>query len=152
MKTQVANFYQLWKEARTRLTNQLGGITGSDLSKRLGDSPNSVGFLLRHIADVELLFAKNVFGSTTVKVIAKTVISAKDTGEWTDLEDLITYLELAEDELESIILEQPDEAWKDVIETKEFGVKTKSEALGRIVSHTAYHAGQIGMIMKYGKA
>lgn len=152
MKTQAEQFYQLWKEARTRLTNQLGGITASDLGKRLGTSPNSVGFLLRHIADVELLFSKNVFGSTTVKVIAKTVISGKDTGEWTDLEALLTYLELAEEALESIIIEQPDTAWQEIIETKEFGAKTKSEALGRIVSHTAYHAGQIGLIMKYGEA
>jgi uncharacterized damage-inducible protein DinB len=38
-----------------------------------------------------------------------------------------------------------------VITTKEFGTKTKAEALGRIVSHTAYHAGQIALICKYGK-
>jgi uncharacterized damage-inducible protein DinB len=34
--------------------------------------------------------------------------------------------------------------------TKEFGTKTKAEAFGRIVSHTAYHAGQMAIIMKYG--
>lgn len=151
MKSQSEQFFKLWKESRTRLTNQLGGISTSDLAKRMGDSPNSIGFLLRHIADVELLFAKNVFGAKTIKVIAKTVISKKDTGEWNDLDALITYLEQAEDELETIILAQPNEAWNDVIETKEFGVKTKAEALGRIVSHTAYHAGQIGWLMKYGE-
>lgn len=150
MKTQSEQLYQLWKEARTRLTNQLGGITTLDLTKRVGKSPNTIGFLLRHIGDVELLFAKNVFGTHAVKVIAKTVISKKDTGEWTNLEELMTYLELAADELETILLEQTDEAWKEIIETKEFGKKTKAEALGRIVSHTAYHAGQIGLIQKYG--
>jgi len=40
--------------------------------------------------------------------------------------------------------------WDTVIETKEFGRKSKAEALGRIVTHTAYHAGQIGMILKHG--
>lgn len=30
-------------------------------------------------------------------------------------------------------------------------LKTKAEALGRIVSHTAYHAGQMAIINKYGK-
>ncbi|MFN3530884.1 MAG: damage-inducible protein DinB, partial [Bacteroidia bacterium] len=33
---------------------------------------------------------------------------------------------------------------------KEFGTKTKAEAFGRIVSHTAYHAGQLAIINKYG--
>jgi len=34
--------------------------------------------------------------------------------------------------------------------TKEFGTKTVAEAFGRIISHTAYHAGQIALIKKYG--
>jgi 3-hydroxyisobutyrate dehydrogenase-like beta-hydroxyacid dehydrogenase len=29
--------------------------------------------------------------------------------------------------------------------------KAKAEAFGRIISHTAYHAGQIALILKYGK-
>ena len=36
------------------------------------------------------------------------------------------------------------------ISTKEFGTKTKAEAFGRIISHTAYHAGQMAIINKYG--
>lgn len=97
------HFVTLWVEARTRFSNQLKTLHSEDLSKHLGESPNSVGFLIRHIGDVELLFSKNVFGNS------------------------------------------------EVITTKEFGTKTKAEALGRIVSHTAYHAGQIALINKYGK-
>jgi len=44
----------------------------------------------------------------------------------------------------------PDADWDTVIETKEFGKKTKADALGRIVTYTGYHAGQIGMVVKYG--
>ena len=40
-----------------------------------------------------------------------------------------------------------NQQWK----RKEFGKKTKAEAFGRIVSHTAYHAGQMKIINKYGK-
>jgi hypothetical protein len=53
--------------------------------------------------------------------------------------------------LRDTLVLQPDSVWSDVITTKEFGTKTKAEALGRIVSHTAYHAGQIAIIYKYGK-
>ena len=80
----TAHFVAQWVEARTRFSNQLKTLQSEDLKKKLGDSPNSVGFLIRHIGDVELLFSKNVFGNSSVQVSAKTVISGHDTGEWTD--------------------------------------------------------------------
>ncbi|PLK42458.1 DinB family protein [Emticicia sp. TH156] len=142
--------YTQWLEARTRLSNQFKQITGTDLLKKLGDSPNSAGFLIRHIADVELLFAKNVFKYNEVKVVAKTVIDQKDTGEWTDLAELLQYQQYACQMLEEAILAQQDSDWDELITTKEFGTKTKIEALGRIISHTSYHAGQLAIVVKYG--
>jgi len=147
----TGHFVAQWVEARTRFSNQLKTLLPEDLSKHLGDSPNSIGFLIRHIGDVELLFSKNVFGNTAVQVSAKTVIAGHDTGEWTDLESLRAYVELSFETLHSTLVVQPDSVWSEVITTKEFGTKTKAEALGRIVSHTAYHAGQIAIINKYGK-
>ena len=145
------HFVAQWLEARTRFSNQLKTLHAIDLAKKLGDSPNSIGFLIRHIGDVELLFSKNVFGNSSVQVSAKTVISGHDTGEWTDLESLLAYVEESFSILHDTLVSQPDSVWSEVITTKEFGTKTKAEALGRIVSHTAYHAGQIAIIHKYGK-
>ena len=150
MKTTTALLLELWIEARTRFTNQLENISANDLQKKLGGSPNSVGFLIRHIGEVELLFAKNVFGDNSVKVTAKTVIEKKDTGEWTDLEALKSYVAESFEKLKSIVEKQTNEDWETTITTKEFGTKTKAEAFGRIVSHTAYHAGQLAIINKYG--
>ena len=150
MKSNTQLLIELWKEARTRFTNQLTQITENDLKKRLPPSPNSLGFLIRHVGDVELLFAKNVFGESDVKVIAKTVIAQKDTGEWTSLEELKTHNDYAFKSLLKSIEKQTAADWEDIITTKEFGTKTKTEAFGRIISHTAYHAGQMIMINKYG--
>jgi uncharacterized damage-inducible protein DinB len=150
MKKQTQLLLELWIEARTRFTNQLENLSENDLLKKLGESPNSVGFLIRHIGDVELLFAKNVFGDSSVKVTAKTVIEKRDTGEWTDLEQLKNYVSESFEKLKSIVEQQSDEDWETSISTKEFGTKTKAEAFGRIVSHTAYHAGQLAIINKYG--
>jgi len=147
----TAHFVAQWVEARTRFSNQLKTLQAEDLKKRLGGSPNSAGFLIRHIGDVELLFSKNVFGNSTAQVSAKTVISGHDTGEWTDLPALLAYVSESFDTLQSTLVAQPDSVWSEVITTKEFGTKTKAEALGRIVSHTAYHAGQMALISKYGK-
>lgn len=150
MKTKTEILLELWIEARTRFTNQLKNLSESDLQKKLDDSPNSVGFLIRHIGDVELLFAKNVFGDNSVKVTAKTVIEKRDTGEWTDLEGLKNYVAESFEKLKSIVEKQTETDWETTISTKEFGTKTKAEAFGRIVSHTAYHAGQLTIINKYG--
>jgi uncharacterized damage-inducible protein DinB len=137
-------------EARTRLSKVSDTITESDLSKKLGSAPNSIGFLLQHIAEVELLFCKNVFGHSEVKVVAHTVIDQKDTGVWTDLAAIQSLLNESGQTIASIIASVEEEDWSTQITTKEFGTKTKAEAFGRIISHTAYHAGQIAMIQKYG--
>jgi uncharacterized damage-inducible protein DinB len=144
------NLLALWQEARTRFTNQLPNIQEVDLTKKLSPSTNSIGFLIRHIGDVELLFAKNVFGAKEIYVKAKTVMAKEDTGVWTNLEELKAYVTESFESLKSIIETQNETDWETIIETKEFGKKTKAEAFGRIVSHTAYHAGQIGIILKYG--
>ena len=98
----------------------------------------------------ELLFAKNVFMQPGIEVHAKTVIAKQDTGEWTNLPALVEYQQYAFNALEKAILAQREGDWQTEIATKEFGTKTKAEALGRIVSHTAYHAGQLAIIIKYG--
>ena len=140
----------LWIEARTRFTNLLENISESDLQKKLLPAQNSVGFLIRHIGDVELLFAKNVFSDKTVKVTAKTIIAQKDTGEWTDLISLKSYVAESFAKLKAIVEKQTNDDWEALITTKEFGTKTKAEAFGRIISHTSYHAGQLAIILKYG--
>ena len=144
------HFYEAYQEARTRLQLVLENVTKSDLSKKLAPSPNSVGFLMRHIGDVELLFSKNVFKLEEVHVKAQTVIDQKDTGEWTNLTELTDYLNQANKTVLSAIAQQEDDSWDETITTKEFGTKTKAEAFGRIISHTAYHAGQLALFAKYG--
>lgn len=150
MKSKTQLFTALWEEARTRFTSQLGNLTEEDLGKRLLPAPNTIGFLIRHIGDVELLFAKNVFGGREIKVIAKTVIAQKDTGEWTNLTELLEYVQNSFLALKSIIEKQEDLDWETTITTKEFGTKTKAEAFGRIISHTTHHSGQMAIIKKYG--
>lgn len=142
-------YLQTWMEARTRFTNLLKDIKQEDLAKKLINTKNSAGFLIRHIGDVEFLFAKNVFGEIEIKVHAKTVIAQHDTGEWTNLDELLHYQQEAFNILKGIIEKQKDCDWQETVTTKEFGTKTKAEAIGRIISHTTYHAGQLAIILKY---
>jgi uncharacterized damage-inducible protein DinB len=142
----------LWQEGRTRFANLLPEISELDLTKKLSPAPNSVGFIIRHVGDVEFLFAKNVFQLPGLDVHAKTVIAQRDTGEWTNLSDLIHYVAQSAEILKRAIESQGEDDWAQTITTKEFGTKTKAECLGRIITHTAYHAGQLKIILKYGQS
>ncbi len=140
---------QMFKMGRTRLTNQLPYIKEADLIKKLHPNSNSIGFLLQHIAEVELLFSKNVFGldiKVSMQTVGKTI---HDTGKFTHLESELKLITQSAEALEKVILSHEDADWISTVTTAEFGTVTKAEALSRIISHTAYHAGQIGLILKY---
>jgi len=140
---------KMFKMGRTRLTNQLPNIKEADLVKKLHPNSNSIGFLLRHINEVEHLFAKNVFG-LDIRVMASTIGKGiHDTGKFINLQAELDGLNESASVLEQAILKQTDADWQSNVTTAEFGTVTKAEALSRIISHTAYHAGQIGLILKY---
>jgi len=142
-------FLDMWKMGRTRLTNQLDNIDEADLLKRIHPDSNSAGWLLRHMAEVELLFAKNVFGRD-LNVKAQTIGSiAKDRGQFDELQPLLDIIEKAGEELGAAIQKVAD--WEEDVTTAEFGTVTKAEALARIMTHTAFHAGQISLAIKYGR-
>lgn len=142
-------YKKMWDMGRTRLTKQLDEITDDDLSIRLHTDSNSVGWMLRHMAEVELLFAKNVFGKD-IEIKAQTIGSlAKDRGKFTDLEELLEMIEKAGKKLGSAIEEIND--WEAEVTTAEFGTVSKAEALARIMTHTAWHAGQLKLARKYGE-
>ncbi len=146
---QTQAILELWQESRTRLTNQFTQLNESDLLKRLHPQSNCVGFLLKHIGEVEQLFARNVFG-LDIKGSLETKGVGKDKGQFTNLQELLDYLEESKVNLEQAINKVLPDGWQEEITTKEFGTRTKAQAIGRISSHTAYHAGQIGIIVKYG--
>lgn len=146
---QTQAILELWLESRTRLTNQFTQLNESDLLKRLHPQSNCVGFLLKHIGEVEQLFARNVFG-LDIKGSIETIGVGKDKGQFTNLQELLDYLEESKVNLEQAINKVLPDGWQKEITTKEFGTRTKAQAIGRITSHTAYHAGQIGIIVKYG--
>ena len=142
-------YYEMFMMGRSRLTKQLSQIGDGDLLKRVDPDANSAGWLLRHIAEVELLFAKNVF-NRELNVKAQTIGSiAKDHGQFNEIAPLTDLLTQAEEELGSAIKNTDD--WESNVTTAEFGTVTKAEALARIMTHTAYHAGQVSLAVKYGK-
>jgi uncharacterized damage-inducible protein DinB len=148
-------FYQHWVESRRRFTTLLDVITEgyyndfvSLLSKKVGNSSRSVGFIIRHIADVELLHSKNAFGQKDIDIVGLTMIEQYDLSEWTNWTELMEYQNYAYNCLDQGILIQTDYDWGIRLNNKVFGSKTKAEVLGSVISHTSYHAGQLSMILE----
>jgi len=144
-------YLQTWTEARTRFSNLLKELKQEDLTRKwwyekqcwFSDSTRWWCWIT--------VCEKCIWGNRRSRS-AKTIIAQHDTGEWTNLQELLIYQQEACNQLKAIIEKQTDDDWKQIITTKEFGTKSKAEAIGRIISHTAYHAGQLALTLKYGTA
>jgi len=139
----------IWRMGRTRLTNQLPLLEAADMAKRLHPGSNSIGWLLRHMAEVEMLFAKNVFSYPTQVKISTVGKDIVDKGNFTDLSEAVALLSQSAEILENALRSQKPDSWDEKVTTEQFGTITKAEALSRITTHTAWHAGQLAMIKKY---
>ena len=124
-------------------------LTEADLTKKLGGATNSVGFLVRHILEVEHLFTQMFFGVELDMKFKTLGQGITDTGEHTNLEEMKHLVVSAEKIVEQGLRGISDTDWETQRETR-MGLMTRAEGLSRLISHTAYHAGQIGMIAKYG--
>ena len=144
-------YVDLFDQGRTRLTGWLDEVADEDLSRCLHPDANTLGWMLRHIGEVELLFAKNVFGRD-LKVKATTI--GPNAGKRQDVgsaEEVRALLDRSGRELRAAIAAQDEADWTREV-TADFGTLPLQEALARIITHTAYHAGQAHLTLKYGSA
>ncbi|MFH0736082.1 MAG: DinB family protein [bacterium] len=150
MKTRSEMLKDLWIISRSRLTELCKEFKNEQLGLRLHPDSNSMGFLLTHIGETELLFGKAVFGFDA-NAIPKTFGKKYTDNElFSDLTPILALLEEADTKMIEAISKVEEDKW-DTIVTTPIGPFGLSDAFGRIISHTNYHLGQIGLIMKYGK-
>ena len=144
------NYLKMYQTGLTRYHKMLESLKPEQVSHKLHPDSNSIGFLMRHIAEVDQVFANRIFG-VEINMQPKTVgPNIKDDGSFTDLEALKTFNEQSEQVLSEAIQQQDADKWTTVIDSPIFGKITKSAALSRIIAHTGYQVGQIGLIAKYG--
>lgn len=150
MENLTKNNLDLWLEARGVYSDLLSKITEADLKKKLEPSLNSIGYLIRHIADMETIFVKNAF-NPSFENNPITVIEKKDNGQWTNLNELLAYNKLSFEALKAVLEKTSNEEWTAVKDSMKLGKKSKAELLAHMVLHTAHHGGQISMILLHGK-
>ena len=139
--------------ARSRYLNTLSNLKADELPLKLVPESNSIGFLIRHIAEVEFRFCTMFFARPLPSYISSlvTIGPVKDEGNFTDMSELLAICEASYDYLVDALATLPQDAW-DVACEAPIGTMTPRQALGRLIYHMGYHGGQIGLIRKYGGA
>jgi uncharacterized damage-inducible protein DinB len=136
--------------ARSRYLDALDHLEADQLTWKLAPGSNSVGFLIRHIAEVEYRFCAMFFQQPVPPhVTLSTIGPVKDEGTHTDLDALLAFKDASFQFLLEALGALPTEAW-DVPCEAPIATLTPRQALGRLVYHMGYHGGQIGLIRKYG--
>lgn len=147
----TTRYVALYDQGRTRLTAWLDDVDDDDLPRRLQPEANTLAWLLQHTGEVELLFAKNIF-ARDLDVKAQTIgPNAGRHQQFGSAEDVRTLLDRSGRELHDAIAAQDEDAWTREV-TADFGTLPLQEALARIITHTAYHAGQAHLTLKHGTA
>ena len=151
MATIGENMISTWKTGHRTLDNMLPKINEENISNRLQPELNSVGFLLRHIAEAEHGFSHSVFKGPALTFERKTVgPGITDTGEHTNLEEIKKMLEDSGIALENAFNNLTPEEWEEKVEMR-MGTFSRRDFVGYILAHSSYHTGQIGLGLKYGK-
>lgn len=150
MGTKQMMLENLWKISRMRFENLKKNITEEQLGFRVHPESNSVGFLLRHIAEVELMLGKSVFGFDVSFVPQTFGKKYTDNELFSNLNELLDFLTLSYEKVLNEISKISDEDCDKIVKTP-VGEFPLSDAISMLTTHSNYHIGQIGLIMKYGK-
>lgn len=130
--------YPMWEAVRSRFTKTVTTLTEEELSLKLGET--SIGQLVYHTGEVEYIFAEWYFEEKSKDIEQPSL---------TDKEELLHYLEAANQFLIAAMRKLPEEKWHEARETR-MGSSTPLEIVGRLMYHTGIHSGQISDIKKYG--
>lgn len=137
----------IWQSIQSRFHKMAAALPEQDLTLALGTS--SIGYMLRHNAEVEYMFAEWFFGRKMPGELeihtGRGAAGAK--ASFTDLAELLHLLTASNEHLISAMMDLPEEEWHKIKDCP-IGASTPLEAVGRLMYHTGIHAGQISLIQK----
>lgn len=141
----------VWNAIQQRFHDMVKGLQEDDLQLQLANDSATVGYMLRHNAEVEYMFAFWFFGlpmPEELKVLTSRG-SGGSTAVFTNLNELIGLLEASNAHLIEGMSRLPEEKWHETMKCP-IGPSTPLEAVGRLMYHTGIHSGQISFLRKYG--
>ncbi|MEC0268603.1 DinB family protein [Paenibacillus anseongense] len=143
-----ATVLPIWNAIQDRFHASMRKLPEADLTLELGSA--SIGYMLRHNAEVEYMFANWFFGKSFPEGLKLQTSGGPSASKavFTNKEELIDLLAASNAYLIEAMRELPEEKWHIPVETA-IGTSTPLEAVGRLMYHTGIHAGQISLIQKH---
>lgn len=141
----------VWNAIQHRFHDMVKGLQEEDLQLQLANDSATVGYMLRHNAEVEYMFAFWFFGLQMPEDLKVQTSrgAAGSTAVFANLNELIQLLEASNHHLLKGMSELPEEKWHEMMKCP-IGPSTPLEAVGRLMYHTGIHSGQISFLRKYG--
>ncbi|WP_199794805.1 DinB family protein [Paenibacillus faecalis] len=138
----------IWNALQDRFHQSVKNLPEKDLPLKLGHA--SIGYMLRHNAEVEYMFAEWFFNRPMPEGLAIVTSrgATKAGDDFTNLEELLSILKASNEHIIQAMQKLPEEKWTEPVKSP-MGVSTPLEAVGRLMYHTGMHAGQISLIRKY---
>ncbi|GAB6992243.1 DinB family protein [Paenibacillus pini] len=144
--------YPIYRTARDSFQKSAQSLTEEDFTLKLSSNTSSIGFMVRHNAEVEYMFAEWFFNKSKPEdVTFITNGPEKDGDSFGTLEENLAFSQAADQFLTEAMRELPVEAWDEPVKSP-MGLSTPRQAVGRVLYHCGLHAGQISLIRKVAKA
>ncbi|MGZ9583126.1 DinB family protein [Paenibacillus marinisediminis] len=143
----VETVLPIWRSLQERFHKTARNLPEKNLPLKLGSA--SIGYMLRHNAEVEFMFAEWFFNRPMPAGL--TILTGRGAAgamsDFADLAELVAILEASNEHLIAAMRDLPDEKWNEPVNSP-MGPSTPLEAVGRLMYHTGIHAGQISLIQK----
>jgi len=138
----------MWEAVQTRFHKLAKELPVEALTLAIG--PSSVGYMLRHSAEVEFVYAQWVFGVEKPEDLEYHTLRgpAHANAEFTDLDALVALLERSNQIMIDAMKALPEEDWSKEVKTPR-GTFSAVDAVAQLIYHTGIHAGQISLMQKY---
>ncbi|MFD1136401.1 DinB family protein [Paenibacillus urinalis] len=141
----------IWNSVQSRFHKMVKELSDEDLSLKMDKA--SIGYMLRHNAEVEYMFGEWFFNQPMPAELA--VMTSRGAGSGTQvtnsLAELIELLDASNKQLMIGMSQLSEEEWNQSKDCP-IGASTPLEAVGRLLYHTGIHTGQISMLRRAAKS
>lgn len=144
----TATIIAMWESLQSRFHKMVKELPEEALKLAIG--PASIGYMIRHSAEVEYVYAEWVFGTPKPEHLHYYTLRgpANAAVEFTNLAELVELLEASNAVILEAIRTLPEAEWSKQVTTPR-GTFTPLDAISQLMYHTGIHAGQISLMQKH---
>ncbi len=149
MATTTELLTNLWQINQGSVSGPIKKLTIDNYRNRLTPTTASAGFIALHTAEAMHRFSKMIF-NRDVTIPFQATGGVSDVGNPFDLASIQRMVDESFTMVANEIQQLSDEQWEEIIITP-FGEVPRLSALGFLMHHNSYHAGQITQAVKKGQ-